>query len=152
MVVLVHLTFLETKKDPQARFHMKLQLTRRLYDRGWERDDVINLLKVVDWALVIPEKLELEYKEKLHKLEEEKNMSYVTSFERLSREEGLQQGLQQGREEGREEGLELGLEKGEHRRAVAIAKNMLAEGMSPQAVQKLTGLPENEVMDLVNKH
>ena len=29
---------------------------------------------------------------------------------------------------------------------------MLAEGMSPQAVQKLTGLPEKEVMDLVDKH
>ena len=28
MVVLVHITFLETKKDPQARLHMKLKLTR----------------------------------------------------------------------------------------------------------------------------
>jgi predicted transposase/invertase (TIGR01784 family) len=67
-------------------------------------------------------------------------MSYVTSFERLSREEGLQQGLQQG------------LEEGEHRKAIAIAKNLLAEGMSPQTIQRLTGLPEKEVMDLVDKH
>ncbi len=47
-------------------------------------------------------------------------MSYVTSFERISREEGLQQGLQQGREEGRHEGILL------------IAKRLLTEeGMPP---------------------
>ncbi|MDQ5900043.1 MAG: hypothetical protein QG624_962 [Pseudomonadota bacterium] len=44
------------------------------------------------------------------------------------------------------------LEEGEHRKAIAIAKNLLAEDMPPQAVQRLTGLPKNEVMDLVNKH
>ena len=64
-------------------------------------------------------------------------MSYVTSFERLGRE----QGLQQGREEGRHEGILL------------VAKRLLIEeGMSLQAIQKLTGLPESEVMNLVNKH
>lgn len=67
---------------------MKLRLARLLYDRGCDRDYVINLLKVIDWALVILKDLELEYKQKLHELEEEKNMSYVTSFERLSHEEG----------------------------------------------------------------
>ncbi len=52
-----------------------------------------------------------------------------------------QEGLQQGREEGRHEGI------------VLVAKRLLTEqGMSPQAVQKLTGLPENEVIELVNKH
>jgi recombination-promoting nuclease RpnB len=50
-----------------------------------------------------------------------------------------QKGLQQGREEGR------------HEEAIVIAKNLLGEGMSPQAVQRLTGLPEKEVMDLANK-
>ncbi len=51
-----------------------------------------------------------------------------------------------------QKGIQQGREEGDHLRAVAIAKNMLAEGMSPQAVQRLTGLPENEVLDLVNKH
>jgi hypothetical protein len=34
----------------------------------------------------------------------------------------------------------------------AIAKNLLDEGRSPGAVQKLTGLSEKEVMALVDKH
>ncbi|WP_218813364.1 Rpn family recombination-promoting nuclease/putative transposase [Rickettsiella endosymbiont of Dermanyssus gallinae] len=49
-----------------------------------------------------------------------------------------QQGLQQGREEARQ-GL------------LAIAEKLLTEAsMSPQAVQKLTGLPKKEIMDLVS--
>jgi recombination-promoting nuclease RpnB len=51
-----------------------------------------------------------------------------------------QQGLQQGREEGR------------HEEALIIARNLLADSMSPQAVQRLTGLSEREVMNLIDKH
>jgi hypothetical protein len=94
----------------------------------------------IDWALVISENLELEYKQKLHELEEEKNMSYVTSFERLSRQEGLEQGLEQGRGEG------------DHYRAVVIAKKLIAQGKPIQYIQDLTGLSEKEVVDLVDKH
>ncbi|HEY2566666.1 MAG TPA: transposase [Candidatus Aquirickettsiella sp.] len=52
----------------------------------------------------------------------------------------------------KQEGLEQGLKQGEHRKAVAITKILLAEGKSPGAVQKLTGLSEKEVMILVDKH
>ncbi|EDP46570.1 hypothetical protein [Rickettsiella grylli] len=140
IVVLVHLIFLETKKDPKARFIMKLRLTQLLYERGYGRDYVINLLKVIDWALVIPKDLELEYKEKLHELEEEKNMSYITSFERLSREEGLQQGLQKGRQEG--------LEQGREEERYEMAKNLLAEGLPLELVKKVTKLPDLVLTEL----
>lgn len=90
--------------------------------------------------LILPKDLALEYKEKIHQLEEAKKVSYITSIEQLGREEGLKQGIQQG------------LEEGEHRKAIAIAKNLLGEGRSPGAVQKLTGLSEKEVMALVDRH
>ena len=41
-----------------------------------------------------------------------------------------------------------GREEGEHYKAIVIAKNLLAEGMLPQAVQRLTGLSKKEVMEL----
>jgi predicted transposase/invertase (TIGR01784 family) len=66
-----------------------------------------------------------------------------------------QQLEQKGLQKGLEQGLKKGLEEGEHRKAIAIAaiaKQLLAEGRSPGAVQKLTGLPEKEVMDLVEAH
>ncbi|MES2141780.1 MAG: transposase [Pseudomonadota bacterium] len=45
------------------------------------------------------------------------------------------------------------LQQGRHEGILLVAKRLLIEeGMPPQVVQKLTGLPEKEVMDLVDKH
>lgn len=63
-------------------------------------------------------------------------------------QKGLKKGLEQGRKEGREEGRE----EGRHEEAIEIAKKLLDEGRSPGAVQKLTGLSEKEIMNLVDKH
>lgn len=64
----------------------------------------------------------------------------IMTFAQQLEQKGLEQGLEQGREEG-------------HQAILLVAKRLLTEqGMSPKAVQKLTGLPENEVMDLVDKH
>lgn len=77
--------------------------------------------------------------------ETKKDKLYITSIEQLvGREEGLKKGLEQG--------LKKGLEEGEHRKAIAIAKILLAEGRSPLGIQKLTGLSEKEIMALVDKH
>jgi hypothetical protein len=95
-IVLAHLAFIETKNNPKTRFWMKFKLTRRLYEKGYSKDYVLNLFKVIDWVLVLPRDLALEYKNKVHELEEEKRMRYITSIEQLGREEGLQQGIQQG--------------------------------------------------------
>ena len=54
IVVLTHLVFIETEKNPETRCQMKFSLTRPLYEKGYDRDYVINLLKVIDWALVLP--------------------------------------------------------------------------------------------------
>jgi uncharacterized protein (UPF0335 family) len=96
IVILAHLAAMNTKRNPQARYELKFSLTRRLYEKGHGRDYVINLFKMIDWVLVIPKELELEYRIKIHELEEAGNVSYITSIERLGREEGLQQGFQKG--------------------------------------------------------
>ena len=55
-----------------------------------------NLLHSVDWLLWLPENLEQQFKQQLEQLEAQTQMRYVTSIERIAREEG--------REEGRKEG------------------------------------------------
>jgi hypothetical protein len=46
----------------------------------------------------LPLELEQQFTEQLSQYEEEKSMPYVTSVERLAREQGLEQGREQGRE------------------------------------------------------
>ncbi len=55
---------------------------------------------------------------------------------------------QQLEQKGLQQGLQQGIEQGKYRKAIAIAKNLLNDGTSPQAVQRLTGLSEKEVMEL----
>ena len=59
-----------------------------------------NLLHSVDWLLWLPENLEQQFKQQLEQLEAQTQMRYVTSIERIAREEGRKEGREEGREEG----------------------------------------------------
>ncbi|HEY2566630.1 MAG TPA: hypothetical protein VGH95_02820 [Candidatus Aquirickettsiella sp.] len=95
-VVLAQLAAIETKQDNDARFQQKFRLVRRLYERDFSRDMVIALLTFMDWVLTLPEALEIQYNKEIKKIEEEHGMAYITSFERIGRQQGLQEGIQQG--------------------------------------------------------
>ena len=47
-MVMAHLKALETRDDAEGRFASKLAITRRLYDLGYQREDVINLFGFID--------------------------------------------------------------------------------------------------------
>ncbi len=100
IVVMSHLKSRATRGDNVSRLRWKIRLVRQLYAGGWQRQDVLELLRFIDWVLALPPELESRFEDEVRTLEMEKDMRYVTSFERKSREEGLQQGLEQGRNQG----------------------------------------------------
>jgi hypothetical protein len=100
LIVLAHLEAQRTKQDPQKRYLEKYALTRRLYERGLDRDGILILYKFVDWVMTLPEDLEIQYNNDIHKIEEELNVSYITSAERIGLQKGIEQGILQGRQEG----------------------------------------------------
>jgi hypothetical protein len=83
-VVLAHLKTLETRDNPRSRRDWKVRLGRGLHDRGFSREDVRQLLRVIDWFMELPPRFERQFQEEMNKLEEERRMPYVTSFERLA--------------------------------------------------------------------
>ena len=95
IVVLAHLQSQRERNNPEGRLLGKLALIRRLYERGYERQAILDLFRFIDWVLELPEDLELRFRVELEQLEEERHMRYVTSIERRGIEKGLQQGLQQ---------------------------------------------------------
>ncbi|MDR2701439.1 MAG: Rpn family recombination-promoting nuclease/putative transposase [Spirochaetaceae bacterium] len=71
--------------------------------------------------------------------EEAKDVWYEEGMER-GREEGLERGMERGREEGLGKGIETA--------TANIARNALAQGASPDFIQKITGLSTETIAQL----
>jgi hypothetical protein len=52
IVVMSHLKTKETRQDYESRKEWKFRLTRRLYEQGYERQDIMNLFRFVDWGAI----------------------------------------------------------------------------------------------------
>jgi hypothetical protein len=66
-----------------------------LYEQGYQREDILNLFKFIDWLMSLPAELEQEFQQELNQYEEEKRMPYITSVERMGMEKGM---IQKARE------------------------------------------------------
>jgi len=65
---------------------------------------IVSLFRFIDWPLALPDELDQQIQQTIRGLEEERAMPYVTSIERMGREQGLVEGREEGRTVGREEG------------------------------------------------
>ena len=66
----------------------------------------------------------------------------------LGMEEGMAKGRAAGIEEGMAKGRAKGMEEGEKNKALAIAREMLSDGMSAEAVARYTNLSVEEIREL----
>jgi hypothetical protein len=96
IVVLAHLAAQATRDDPRARYDRKLALTRRLYERGLSRQQVIDLYRFLDWILRLPEDLEIQYTDEIYRIEESFSMPYVSFVERRGEARGEARGQVRG--------------------------------------------------------
>ncbi len=81
--------------DPERKAR-KGEIIALLYRYSYDHDDVLKLLRFIDWLIRLPSALERALRQELAELEEQTKMSYVTSWERFAREEGIQKGEQRG--------------------------------------------------------
>jgi hypothetical protein len=100
LMVMAHLKTRETKHDGAGRLHWKMTLVRRLYERGYGREDILMLFRFLDWLMWLPEALTTQFWQTLQTYEEAHQMTYITSIERLGIEQGRAEGIEQGRAEG----------------------------------------------------
>lgn len=108
VLTLAHLATRSTRHDPVARYSAKWTLVKRLYQTGFDRRQVMQLFTMIDWMMQLQPAQEQQFRDELTQFEEEMKMRYVSSVERLAREEGMQQGMQQGMHEGMEQGRRAG--------------------------------------------
>jgi hypothetical protein len=92
LVTRAQLAALQTRHDPASRHQGKVRLIRELYQRGMSRDDVLQLFRIIEWMMDLPEALEQLFKQEAEQIEQEIHMPYVTSIERLAKQEGRIEG------------------------------------------------------------
>ncbi len=91
IVVRAHLKAMETRRQPTDRLHWKIELVKALYGVGYDRQHVLDLLRFIDWVLILPKELENQFDDAIKPYEECQKMPYVTSFERRGMEKGALQ-------------------------------------------------------------
>jgi len=159
---------IDSGRSDNKRIAFLKQLGGLLDERGWTRERCLALYRFIEWALrpLSEEKLE-EYRNWAHK--EEKKM-YVTVFEKIGIEKGMEIGLEKGKEIGEEIGKEIGKEIGEEigiekgkeigkeigkGEGILIGKEetkreaavrMLDKGAEPSFIAECLDLPEEEVL------
>jgi predicted transposase/invertase (TIGR01784 family) len=126
--VMAHLKTKETRNDAMVRKEWKFKLTRMLYERGHERQDILNLFRFIDWILELPEDLKRSFRDELEAYERERQMPYVTSIERM----GIEQGIEQGRDRERQ----------------SIALNLLRKNIPLETIAEATGLTIEQLQQL----
>ena len=89
LVVMAHLKTKATSQDPESRLQWKLRLVRSLFARGYSREQIIGLFRFIDWIMLLPKELANSFKVELRNDREANRMRYVTSIERLAKEEGV---------------------------------------------------------------
>jgi hypothetical protein len=124
-VILFHLDSLAAKKQPQQeRLQTKISITRHLFEKGFQKQDVINIFRFIDFSISLTGQLELQYQDEIHKIEARRHMSYVSSVERLSEKKGLEKGMR------------------------VVALRLLNEGSQIDFIVKITKLTREQVEEL----
>ncbi|MEO5326732.1 MAG: DUF4351 domain-containing protein [Magnetococcus sp. THC-1_WYH] len=96
IVTLAHLHAKRTKHRTEDRYQAKWHLVKRLYQSGFDRQQVISLFCFIDWVLHLPEEADKRLWMEIVDFEESKKMPYISSVERF----GMQKGMQKGHRDG----------------------------------------------------
>ncbi|MGH7174152.1 MAG: hypothetical protein ACRELG_28115 [Gemmataceae bacterium] len=108
-MVQAHLATLAEPDNAMSLFARKRRIIRGLYERGIPKQLVLELFRLINWMITLPEALEPLFIQEHLQWEEEKKMPYIAEFERRARQEGEAKGKAEGLREGLLEAIELGL-------------------------------------------
>lgn len=104
LVTAAHLLTQQTRHNAHRRRIVKWRLTKLLYARPGDKRRIINLFKLIDWMMRLPEGLQARYMRCAVALQRRSNMTYITSLERHAIGKGIRHGRRKGLKEGRQEG------------------------------------------------
>ncbi len=100
LVIMAQLSAQQTRRHGKRRLASKTQITRLMYRYHYTEQDVVQVLRLIDWMMTLPEELEAAFELAVAQMEQENNVAYVTSIERRSEARGEARGIEIGIEIG----------------------------------------------------
>ena len=123
IIILAQLAALK-KQEVELKLASKLQITRKLYSSGFNKKEVIELFRFIDWVINLPKESEEKFMRNLAKLEKEEfDKNFICPAEQLWMEQGIEQ----------------------------VARNMLNEKLPLKLIKKITGLSSEQMNKLKAK-
>ncbi|WP_322995545.1 DUF4351 domain-containing protein [Castellaniella sp.] len=100
-------------RDKRTRLGPKLQMVRQLQRYGYDAVVAMQVYRLVEWMIALPEDLELDFLQAVDALSKENEMTYVTLIERAGRDKWFAEGQAEGQAKGRAEGKKEGSLEGQ---------------------------------------
>jgi hypothetical protein len=91
IVVMAHLKTKATTSNLSDRQQWKWNLSRLLYERGYNRKEIADLYKVIDLMMALSKELQSSFEERLANYQEGIKMPLLTNIERRALERGAKQ-------------------------------------------------------------
>jgi hypothetical protein len=95
-LVMAHIKTKATTGQAEERETWKWSLVQSLYERGYTENDIIQLFRLFDWMMTLPESLQQSFDTKLKAYQEERQMPILSNIERRAMEAGRQEGILEG--------------------------------------------------------
>ncbi|MDR0649460.1 MAG: hypothetical protein LBF92_09020, partial [Synergistaceae bacterium] len=129
---------LRSRKEIQKYNYLRTA-TGLLAERGWGMDDKRRLMLFMERITNLKdERLKAKFREYQGQLEREGKIVYVSIAEEYYTKVGIEKGIEQGIEKGKIEGK------------LEVARNLLANGVSPDIIAKSADLPVEKIRELMN--
>ena len=143
LVVMAQIKAKRLKGNEGELFAFKVGLTRSLYERGYSVEKIRELFKLIDWMLWLPSEFDEQLRRAVDEAQGDKIMPYITTFERLSYNEGFEEAEKRFEQE-RLKAAQEQLEKTKN-----IARGMFSvEGLDDKRIADITGLSVAEITEL----
>jgi len=147
IVVMAHLKTQETSNSYEDRKRWKSNLAKLLYERGYRRDYIIQLLKFIDWIMYLPEEINKGFWQEIREYEEGNFMPYVLSIERIAQKEGFEKGMQEGLQQGLQQGIQR-----ETKRLLIQALNIKFEKIPEDLIEKINNITNVEALEALHRY
>lgn len=107
IMIMAHLKTKATIGNLENRKLWKWTLVRGLFEKGYNRNDIVQLFRVIDRMMALSTELQQQFKQEVNRYQEERRMPFLSRIEEEAMEAGIQQERQQTLQVVRENVIEI---------------------------------------------